>query len=567
MPFTATLYPTVVTGWANPYDATSLNGVEAFDRSGATTQPTANLVCSGFGLTGGGHAAINDLTVSITGRIEREGTITVYLARNGVPLGANKESFLGHQGDAANIAALIASGMPDLELAQIQVNTTLTFSGWGFPISDADLRNLQIVVFCQSLADGYCYIDVVSAYADYPAGDAAPDAFSFGADLAVPFSTVRTSAPITLTGLSATASVAVTNGEYEKNGSGTWTNADTTAIAGDIFKVRHTSASTGSTSKTTTLLIGGVSAGFTSTTEAADSVPTAFTLDPQTNVELSTSITSNEITVAGINVPSSISVSAGQYQINGGTWTSAVGSVTVGQKVKVRLTSSSLYGTLVSSILTIGGVTSTFNLTTKPSVGIPTAFAFTNVLGVPISTLETSNTITIAGLDAGVNVSVVNGELSKNGGAWTTGATTCVNGDTFAVRHTSAGAGTQSVITTLIVGNFAESFCSTTAGADILPAAFSFASQKDVGIGRVVTSATATITGINVATPVNVVGGQVSINGAAYARYGSITTGQTVAVRLDAIYQAGVAHTATVIVGGDQATFTATATSDYYTAL
>jgi len=542
MPATAVFYPSTASGWNSSLNATSLNGLEADSRSDSFSIPTDNLVCSGFGLTAGGHAAIDELYVTVTARGELDGLIYVYLARNGVRLGAPKSDTL------------------------TTTTADYTFSGWGLTLSDADMRNLQVVVYCYQLGIGYCYVDAVSAQVTYPATDATPSAFSFGSDLAVPFNTVRTSASATVAGISATAAVNVTNGELEKNGNGAWQTADTTAANGDTFKVRHTSALTGSTSKTTTLMIGGVSAGFTSTTEAADSTPTAFTLDAQTNAELAVSATSNEITVAGINVAASISITGGQYSINGATWTSAAGSVTVGQKVRVKLMTSATYGTLTAATLTIGGVAGAFNVTTKASVGVPTAFDFVNQEAVTVSTLRTSNTITIAGLDAGVNVTIVNGEYSKNGGGWATAPTTCVNGDTFAVRHTSAGAGTQSVITTLIVGNFAESFCSTTAGADITPAAYSFASQFDRGVGRNIISANATITGINVSTPVNVIGGQVSVNGAAYARYGAITTGQTLAVRIDPVHQPGLTKTATIIVGQLSATFTATTTTDYHSA-
>lgn len=558
MPFTATIYPASATGWTNSSSVCAVDGAEASAASAGPSSPTPSLVCSAFGLTGGGFAAITDLTITVKARMTLEGAMYVGLANNGAPIGAVKSAFVTFGEDTG-------SGFVGLEY---------TFNGWGFPISDYDLRNLSVFIYCASnpalpnTTPGQCYIEYVSAIAEYPAGDATPNAFSFGAAVGVPFNTEQTSATITLAGLSDAASVSVSNGLYEKNASGVWTATQGSAVNGDTFRVKHTSAGTGLTPKTTTLLIGGVSAGFTSTTEAADTTPDAFSLTAQTDVALSTPTVSNEITVAGINTAAAISVSGtGQYQINGGAWTSASGSVTAEQKVKVRITSSGSFGTLVSTTLTIGGVAATFNVTTRNSVGVPTAFDFVNQESVATSTLRTSNTITIAGLDAGVNVTVVNGEYSKNGGGWTTSATTCVNGDTFAVRHTSAAAGTQSVITTLVVGNFAESFCSTTAGADITPAAFSYTTTKDAAVGRYVIAGAATITGINVATPVNVVDGQVSINGAAYARYGSITTGQTLVVRIDPVYQAGATKVATVIVGGAQATFTATTTSNYYTAL
>jgi hypothetical protein len=86
-------------------------------------------------------------------------------------------------------------------------------------------------------------------------------------------------------------------------------------------------------------------------------------------VALSTVVTSNAITVSGINTAVAISIAGGQYSINGGAYTSAAGTVNNGDTVTVRLTSSGSYSTSVNAILTIGELTDTFVVTTgKASV-------------------------------------------------------------------------------------------------------------------------------------------------------------------------------------------------------
>lgn len=556
MAITGELYPSAASGWTGDYGSLSPGGGEATAVAFSSIAPTANLVCSNFWLTAGGHTSTIGVYVRISckilqsnnsawgGLVDNGGSLTVYLARNGVPISSQQVTTV--------------TGYYE----------TYLFSFDGSAIGDAQIRNLQVVAFCSASALSNCYIDSLTAQCDYVDTDAQPDAFILGSVSSVPFSSVQTSSPITLSGLSDSASVFVVGGEYEKNGSGIWTTSDGEAVNGDSLKVRHTAAATGSTAKVTTLTVGGVSSSFTSTTEATDSTPDAFTFAAVLNAERSVSSSSEEITVAGINVPVAISITGGQYQVDGGAWTSSAGTITVGKKVKVKLTTSALFSTLANATLTIGGFAAAYNVTTKASIGTPTAFSFTNQLNVATSTLRTSETITIAGLDAAVNVTVTDGELSKNGGAWSTSATTCTNGDTFAVRHTSAAGASSIVTTTLQVGNFAESFSSTTAGADITPSAFSFTAKSDTPIGRYVTSQAATISGINVATPVNVVGGMVSCNGGAYARFGSVTSGQTVAVRLDPIYQAAETKTATVYIGESGAvTFSATTTTNYYIAM
>jgi hypothetical protein len=112
-------------------------------------------------------------------------------------------------------------------------------------------------------------------------------------------------------------------------------------------KVRHTSSAANSTATNTVLTIGGVIDTFTSTTVAfvPDTTPDAFTFTDQTGVALSTVIESAVITVSGINTAAAISITGGEYSINGGAWTSAAGTVANGQTVKVRHTSSAINAT------------------------------------------------------------------------------------------------------------------------------------------------------------------------------------------------------------------------------
>jgi Domain of unknown function DUF11/Outer membrane protein beta-barrel domain/Bacterial lectin len=94
-------------------------------------------------------------------------------------------------------------------------------------------------------------------------------------------------------------------------------------------------------------------------------VPNAFNFVPLNNVDPSTAQVSNAITVTGTNVPTTISISSGaEYSINGGAFTSTPGVVSPGAQVIVRATSSSSYETSVSVVLTIGGVSATFTVTT-----------------------------------------------------------------------------------------------------------------------------------------------------------------------------------------------------------
>jgi hypothetical protein len=98
-----------------------------------------------------------------------------------------------------------------------------------------------------------------------------------------------------------------------------------------------------------------------------DTTPDPFILADQPDVPLSTPITSAPVAVTGITVPTPISVSGdptSQYSINGGAFTSAAGSVSNGNTVRVRHTSAVVPDATVDTTLNIGGVTDTFTSTT-----------------------------------------------------------------------------------------------------------------------------------------------------------------------------------------------------------
>jgi hypothetical protein len=106
-------------------------------------------------------------------------------------------------------------------------------------------------------------------------------------------------------------------------------------------------------------------------TIASDTTPNAFSFTDQTNVALSTPIISNTITISGIDTASPLTITGGQYSINGGAFASAATTVVNGNTVAVRVTSSGTNSTAVSATLTIGGVSDTFTVTTLALVASP----------------------------------------------------------------------------------------------------------------------------------------------------------------------------------------------------
>ena len=195
--------------------------------------------------------------------------------------------------------------------------------------------------------------------------DTTPNAFTFTDRTNVALNTEFKSNAITVAGINTATPISVSGGTYSING-GTYTSVSSTVTYGNTVKVRKVSAAAYSTTKSATLTIGGVSDTFSVTTMAdpVDTTPDPFTFTDRTDVALSTEYKSNAITVSGINTASPISVTGGTYSINGGTYTSASGSASLGNTVKVRKVSAATYSTTKSATLTIGGVSDTFSVTT-----------------------------------------------------------------------------------------------------------------------------------------------------------------------------------------------------------
>lgn len=96
-----------------------------------------------------------------------------------------------------------------------------------------------------------------------------------------------------------------------------------------------------------------------------DTTPNPFFFVDLSGAARSTVMTSNAVTITGINTPSPVSVTGGTYSIGcTGTFTATAGTVANGQTVCVRHTSSASFGTATTTTLTVGGVSDAFTTTT-----------------------------------------------------------------------------------------------------------------------------------------------------------------------------------------------------------
>ena len=308
--------------------------------------------------------------------------------------------------------------------------------------------------------------------------DTTPDAFDFTPNVTnVNLSTLTTASAVTINGINTTTPVSVTGAgaQISINGGAWGTSGNITN--GQTLSVRLTSSTSFSTAITATVDVGGVSDTWSVTTLAADTTPVAFDFTPNvTNAALSTLTTASAVTITGINTTTPVSVTGtgAQISIAGGAWGTS-GNITDGQTLAVRLTSSASFNTAITATVNVGGVTDTWSVTTLAADTTPDAFAFTDQTDVALSTLTTSNSITIGGINTTTPVSVSgtgSPQISIAGGAWATSGN-ITNGQTLAVRLTSSAAYATALTATVNVGGVTDVW-SVTTEANVVPGSDSF---------------------------------------------------------------------------------------------
>ena len=132
------------------------------------------------------------------------------------------------------------------------------------------------------------------------------------------------------------------------------------------------------------------------TIQAGDTCPNDFIFGAVTGAAYSTSFTSNAVIIASINIPTPISITGGQYRINGGAFTSSAGTINNNDVVEVRQTSSATPSTLTVATLTVGCRVVPFNVTTAATTTTTTTATptTTTTTAAPTTTTTTATPTT-----------------------------------------------------------------------------------------------------------------------------------------------------------------------------
>jgi hypothetical protein len=193
----------------------------------------------------------------------------------------------------------------------------------------------------------------------------------------------------------------------------------------------------------------------------ADAVPDTFMFNDQNGVKLGQIALSNTITIKGVNTLTDISIVGGAYSINGSFFTTENGMVKAGDRIQVLVSAANKYGKSKNAILTVGGMSDTFTVTTQaPPIGdsTPDVFVFASKVGVAKNKLITSDSIIISGINQPATIKIWGGSYSVNGRSFKTQTGSVRNGDRVRIRVKSSSFADMAVTATLMIGGVSGTF-------------------------------------------------------------------------------------------------------------
>lgn len=322
------------------------------------------------------------------------------------------------------------------------------------------------------------------------AKDITPNPFSFATQSNLELGVLTSSNVITLSGLETTvpcqATITSGIGSFRKNG-GSPSIADT-VTNGDTIQIIQFAATNYSVTNTTSILVGDYTASYSCSTRQSDTTVNQFTFTDFVNIGVSSSYTSNSITLTGADintdsapVPLTATISGGflrvQRGVDGGgnpiyvrdfSATPSTYTVYNGDILTLRVNSSSNYSTSTSAVLSVTGantvtpVTESFTVTTRPPISdtIPKQFSIIDkvdqarnisIISDPIVLTEmTVNPTGVATAYLSNNADGAQFRVTRNGSVvrdFSSNSYSVLNGDSIDLRITSSPASNGTVST------------------------------------------------------------------------------------------------------------------------
>ena len=307
-----------------------------------------------------------------------DGGLTFPLLDSGIGARIGTSMATAHVSGAAS---LLLSRNPSL--TRDQVFAALTGNATAFPASS-------------NCAAGGCGSGIVNArlalgsVAD--AGNRPVNAFTFVPLLAAGKGLQVVSNEVAVDTGGSLLSVSVQGGEYSLGCTTSFTAALGTIVNGETVCLRHVASTLPAHSAATVVAVGNYRAAFASLTGPADTAPDPFGFDPVSEVDQGVTVTSETVTLSGIDAPAPVQVDGGSYSPGclSTSFTTEPGYIAPGGTVCVRHVSSSTLGATTTTTLTVGGVSASFTSTTSEVAtssgggGSPSGWLLAGLLGYAV---------------------------------------------------------------------------------------------------------------------------------------------------------------------------------------
>jgi YVTN family beta-propeller protein len=198
--------------------------------------------------------------------------------------------------------------------------------------------------------------------------------------------------------------------------------------------------------------------------------PNKFSFLSIRNAHKSTVYTSNTVTINGLDEASNASIPpiAGSYIIKNAINVGFSTTVVNGDVLSIVVTTSSAYGDVLSTELTIGNWSALYKVETELYSATVYNYHFNTINNANTNTNYNSNVVTIHGLSSDISspVSITNGTLFKNNISVGT-STTIVNGDTLQIQLTSSSNANTPASSYVVIGDIVDMFTVITAGSNV----------------------------------------------------------------------------------------------------
>jgi len=362
----------------------------------------------------------------------------------------------------------------------------------------------------------------------------------------------------TITGLNSDTAISITGGEYRING-GDWTSVNGYIRNQETLELKLIVPNAFSSSATVVVDIAGVAGTFTVTTSQELTIPSPFSFPAITEATSSKYYYSEGAEIQGINSGATINISGGEYSINGSTFTSDPGVIFQGQILTLRGMSPVGYGQSSQVDVTVGGVTESFNISTKAVDVNPEAIVFTDIVDADTNVNVQSELVTIKGINTPTTFTVTGGEFSVSGSAYSSGSGTISPGQTIRLRVFTSSAYETAVVASLDINGDISLFSVTTKQQpqETVPDFFNFEDVSGQPVSSPVDSNEVTLSGMAVPLVASILGGTYSVNGAAFTSQDvQVNNGDTVVLRVVTPAEGAAQNTLRFTVGPVTATWT-----------